>query len=92
VLSIVGDSGNNPRDIVEEKQFSQISDISYLKEYVKQSVENNPSVIEELSQGKMKSFDFLMGQIMRASKGKANPQKIREILSEYLKNNYHIEI
>ncbi len=78
-------SGKEPKAIVDEKGLGQISDESALKAIVEEVVANNQKSIEDYKNGKTNAFGFLVGQCMKASKGKGNPTIMREMLMEYLK-------
>jgi aspartyl-tRNA(Asn)/glutamyl-tRNA(Gln) amidotransferase subunit B len=68
--------------IVEEKGLTQISDSSAIEKIVDEVIQANPSQVEELRGGKDKVLGFLVGQIMKASKGKANPGMVNKLLKE----------
>jgi len=77
----------NPRDpekIVEEKGWIQISDEGAIKEVVLKILENNPQSVEDYKGGKGKALGFLVGQAMKETKGKANPQMLNEMFIEEL--------
>lgn len=78
-------SGKEPKAIVDEKGLGQISDEGALKAIVEEVVANNQKSIEDYKNGKTNAFGFLVGQCMKASKGKGNPTIMREMLMEYLK-------
>ena len=86
VLREMFESGKKPKEIVEEKGLVQISDESQLVEMVENILDENPKSIEDFKNGKDRAIGFLVGQIMKASRGKANPQKVNEILMEKIKN------
>ncbi len=73
-------SGKSPRAVVAEKGLSQISDAGALETVVAQVVESNPSVVADLLAGKEKAMDFLVGQVMKATGGKANPRLVNEMI------------
>ena len=77
-------TGKHPEDIVREKGLMQISDESELIGIVKTVLEQNGQSVEDYKAGKDKAFGFLVGQAMKATKGKANPQVINKILNELL--------
>ena len=62
----------------------QISDEDTLKELIAQIVEANPKSVEDYKAGKNKAMGFLVGQIMKQSKGQANPTLINKLLTEKL--------
>lgn len=69
---------------VEERSLIQISDDTYLIEIVDEVLKNNPKSIEDYKNGKDRALGFLMGQCMKLSKGKGNPQKFNELILERL--------
>ncbi|MDI6601679.1 MAG: Asp-tRNA(Asn)/Glu-tRNA(Gln) amidotransferase subunit GatB [Thermoanaerobacteraceae bacterium] len=77
-------TGKNPNDIVEEEGLAQISDEGSLRSTVLKVIENNPKSVEDFLGGKEKAMGFLIGQVMKETKGKANPQMINEIMKEEL--------
>lgn len=77
-------TGKKPEEIVKEKGLVQISDESELKEIVKAVLEQNQQSVEDFRAGKDRALGFLVGQAMKATKGKANPQIINKILNELL--------
>ncbi len=79
-------TGNSPIKIVEEKGLSQISDTSELTSIIENILDTNSKSIEDFKLGKSKAAGFLMGQIMKATKGKANPKVANEMLAKALKN------
>ena len=68
--------------IVEEKGLKQITDSSAIEKIIDQVIQANPSQVEELRGGKEKVLGFLVGQVMKASKGKANPGVVNKLLKE----------
>lgn len=77
-------SGKAPKVIMEEQGLVQISDPEQLKAFVTEALDNNPQSIEDFKNGKGKATGFLVGQIMKISKGQANPQMVNKILKEEL--------
>ncbi len=78
-------SGKEPKLIVEEKGLGQISDEGALKAIVEQVVFDNQKSIDDYKNGKTNALGFLVGQCMKASKGKGNPAVMKELLMDYLK-------
>ncbi len=77
----------NPFDVkayVEKNKLKQISDEGMITEICKNIIENNKKAVEELLAGNEKSLNFLVGQAMRETKGKASPQKTKEILRKLI--------
>ena len=82
VLDELFESPRDPEDIVKEKGWIQISDESAIKEVVKNVIEANPQSVQDFKAGKEKALGFLVGQAMKATKGKANPQMLNKMLKE----------
>ncbi|RDU36617.1 Asp-tRNA(Asn)/Glu-tRNA(Gln) amidotransferase GatCAB subunit B [Neobacillus piezotolerans] len=74
--------GGNAEQIVKEKGLVQISDEGALLKIVNETLDANPQSIEDFKGGKSKATGFLVGQIMKATKGQANPQLVNKILAE----------
>ena len=75
----------NPEDIIKEKGWIQISDEGAIKEVVMKILENNPQSIVDYKAGKDRALGFLVGQAMKETKGKANPQMLNKMFLEELK-------
>jgi len=78
-------SGGSPDAIVEQKGLKQISDSSEVQKIVRAVLDANASQVEEYKAGKTKVMGFLVGQVMKESKGKANPEMVNKLLVEMLK-------
>ena len=77
--------GADPEEIVKAQGLVQISDTGALKELVVKVIANNPKAVEDFKAGKKKAVGALVGQIMKETKGKANPKVINELLNDELK-------
>lgn len=77
-------SGKSPATIVEEKGLSQVSDSSELEAFCHEAIEANPGPADDFRNGKEAALNFLKGQVMKASRGKANPQLVGELLAKIL--------
>nr|WP_094546677.1 Asp-tRNA(Asn)/Glu-tRNA(Gln) amidotransferase subunit GatB [Petroclostridium xylanilyticum] len=84
VLESMFEEVKDPEVIVKEKGLVQISDESQLAEIVKKVLEDNPQSVADYKAGKEKALGFLVGQAMKASRGKANPQMLNKMLKEML--------
>ncbi|MBM2817825.1 MAG: gatB, partial [Parcubacteria group bacterium] len=84
VLKIIFEEGGDPEKIVKEKGLAQTSDDSFLKKIIDEVIKNNPAVVEEYKNGKENALQFLVGQGMKLSKGKANPGVLQKMLKEKL--------
>lgn len=74
--------GGDAEKIVKEKGLVQVSDSGQLLSWVNEALDNNPKSIEDYKNGRDRAIGFLVGQIMKASKGQANPQMINKMLLE----------
>lgn len=74
----------DPEKYVEENGLKQDNDEEGLRKIIEEVVENNPQSVEDFKNGKEKAIGFLVGQTMKATKGKANPGIINKILKEIL--------
>ncbi|MFC1613025.1 Asp-tRNA(Asn)/Glu-tRNA(Gln) amidotransferase subunit GatB [Patescibacteria group bacterium] len=78
-------TGKDPSNIIEENDLSQISNGGEIDEIIDKVIKNNPEQVAEFKSGKENVIQYLIGQIMKESKGKANPQMAGEMLREKLK-------
>jgi aspartyl-tRNA(Asn)/glutamyl-tRNA(Gln) amidotransferase subunit B len=78
------ESGKDPEKIVEEKGLVQISDEGAIKQMVDEVIAKNPQAVEDFKAGKEKAIGALVGQVMKASKGKANPGVVNQLLRDAL--------
>lgn len=81
VLMDMFDSDKTPSEIISEKGLEVVSDERELEEIVERVISENPKSVEDFLDGKNKAIGFLMGQIMKNTGGKADPQKVRQILA-----------
>ena len=77
-------SKDEPEKIVEDKGLVQITDTGAIEAAVDEAIANNPKAVEEYKAGKKKAIGALVGQVMKATKGKANPQMVNKLLAEKL--------
>ena len=77
-------SGKPPAQIAEEKGLVQISDVDALGGAVDEALASNPKPVSEYLEGKEQAVRFLVGQVMRITRGKANPQMATQLLKERL--------
>ncbi|MBH8598493.1 MULTISPECIES: Asp-tRNA(Asn)/Glu-tRNA(Gln) amidotransferase subunit GatB [unclassified Thermoactinomyces] len=78
-------TGKDPEQIVKEKGLTQISDEGQIKEIVVKVLSNNPQSIEDFKNGKDRALGFLVGQVMKETRGKANPQLVNKLILEEIK-------
>lgn len=84
VLAELFENPKEPQAIIEEKGWIQISDEGAIKEVVTKILQNNPQSVADFKAGKQKALGFLVGQAMKETKGKANPQMLNTLLLEEL--------
>lgn len=77
-------TGKGAREIVEEQGLVQITDQAAVEQAVNQVLQDHPKEVEAYKNGKAKLFGFFVGQVMKATEGKANPQLVNEILKKRL--------
>ena len=75
----------DPEKIIEEKGMKQISDPNALKTMANEVLDANPQSIEDYANGKDRAVGFLVGQVMKKSRGQANPGMVNKLLVELLK-------
>lgn len=83
-LGVMFDTGRPPLDIIEELGLRQISDTSQLAAVAQQIIADNPDPVAQFRAGKEATLKFLVGQVMKATRGKANPQLAEQALREQL--------
>ena len=84
VLSGMFKTGADPSHIIEEQGLIQITDTATIEKIVKEIISKNQKAIKDYKKGKENAFQFLIGKIMAQTKGKANPQIVKDILSKEL--------
>ena len=86
VVEELFENPKDPEEIIKEKGWIQISDEGAIKEVVQKVLANNPQSIADYKAGKDRAIGFLVGQAMKETKGKANPQMLNKMFLEELKN------
>jgi len=76
--------GGSPRSIVNERGLAQVSDVSALEAFIAQALADNPKSVEDFRAGKKAAAGFLVGQVMKLSKGKADPKQVGRLVAERL--------
>jgi aspartyl-tRNA(Asn)/glutamyl-tRNA(Gln) amidotransferase subunit B len=84
VLTEMFKTDRRAQDIVRERGLAQISDAEKLRGIITQALEDNPEQVDEYLTGKRQVLGWFIGQVMRATRGKANPQLARELLEQQL--------
>jgi aspartyl-tRNA(Asn)/glutamyl-tRNA(Gln) amidotransferase subunit B len=76
------ETGRSATDIVEAEGLAQVSDVGALEPHVRAVVAGHPDVVAEIQAGKDRKFQFLVGQVMKASRGKADPKAVTALLKK----------
>lgn len=84
VLDLMFESGDKPSQIIEEKGFKQVSDTGAIEKVIDAVMAANSDKVSEYRSGKDKLFGFFVGQVMKESKGQANPNVVNELLKKKL--------
>jgi len=84
VFEVLVDKGGDPNTIVQEKGLAQVSDTGAIEAFVDEALADNPKSVEDYRSGKTAAAKFLVGQVMRLSRGKANPQLVGRMIEEKL--------
>lgn len=79
-------TGNDPEAIIKAKGLVQINDTAALEGVIAEVLANNPKSVEDFKAGKKQAMGFLVGQVMKATKGQANPSMVNQLLGEKLKD------
>ena len=85
VFEEMWNSKKSPDEIIEEKGLKQVTDSSEIEKIINQVLEQDQSQLEQYKSGKEKLFGFFVGQVMKASRGKANPEQVNKLLEKRLK-------
>ncbi len=81
--------GKNPSRIVEEKNLEIIGNVDVLEELVKKVLQENPQACRDYMEGKKKALEFLVGQIMARTRGRADPSAVRKLIEEQAHRAYY---
>lgn len=87
IISDILESNKSIQEIMKEKNITNITDTSLLKDIVTKIIKENPESVNDYKAGKDRAIKYLMGQIMKETKGSANPKMVNEILIYELNNN-----
>ncbi|MEG2725587.1 MAG: Asp-tRNA(Asn)/Glu-tRNA(Gln) amidotransferase GatCAB subunit B, partial [Kiritimatiellia bacterium] len=78
------EKGGSAKTLVKERGLGQVSDTGAIESFVTTVLEANPKVVADYKAGKQAAFGFLVGQVMKQSKGKASPQMVGDLLKQKL--------
>jgi aspartyl-tRNA(Asn)/glutamyl-tRNA(Gln) amidotransferase subunit B len=84
VLRAMEETGGDPSTIVQERGLTQVSDDDALRRLVQDIIQEHPAEADKARAGKNEVIQFLIGRVMAATRGRANPQKIQELFREAL--------
>ncbi|MBF0285327.1 MAG: Asp-tRNA(Asn)/Glu-tRNA(Gln) amidotransferase subunit GatB [Magnetococcales bacterium] len=84
VFQAMFESGQEPEGIIEARGLKQVSDTGTIEGEIRKILDANPAEVEQYRQGKTKVFGFFVGQVMKATRGQANPQMVNDLLKQML--------
>ena len=84
VLEEMFRTGASPESIIDEKDLKPIHDSKLLQDILEKAIAENSNVVEQIKAGKINSINFIIGKVMSETGGKANPQKVRELVEAKL--------
>lgn len=77
-------AGDNPEELANSMNLIQVNDLGELEKIVDQVIADNPKPVADVQAGEIKAIGFLVGQVMKASQGKANPAEVQKIIKQKL--------
>lgn len=80
VLEIMFQTGQDPESIIDKRGLKPIQDEELLESVLNEVIWENPEAVNKIKEGMTNPIDFLIGQVMKKTQGKANPKKVREII------------
>jgi aspartyl-tRNA(Asn)/glutamyl-tRNA(Gln) amidotransferase subunit B len=86
LFEVMYEEGKDPEEIVKEKGMTVVSDAGQLEEMCRKVIESNAQSIADYRSGKKQAFFFMVGQVMKLTKGQANAQSVTEIMEKLIKN------
>jgi aspartyl-tRNA(Asn)/glutamyl-tRNA(Gln) amidotransferase subunit B len=84
VYAKIADTDRSPADVVEDLGMKQVTDVAVLEEIGQRLISQSPKQVEQLRAGKANIFGYFVGQVMKETKGSANPQRVNEVLKKLL--------
>ena len=84
VFEIMFETGDDPEKIVEERGLKQVTDTGAIEAAVDEAIANGTAQVEQYKGGNEKVLGWFVGQVMKATQGKANPQAVNELLRKKL--------
>jgi aspartyl-tRNA(Asn)/glutamyl-tRNA(Gln) amidotransferase subunit B len=80
VLEVMFETGQDPESIINRRGLKPIQDEERLERVLNEVMAENPEAVKKIREGMTNPIDFLIGQVMKKTEGKANPKKLREII------------
>ena len=77
-------TGADPSEIIRDKNMLQVKDSSELEAIIKKIIEANPKPVDDYKKGAQNSLQFLMGQVMKETKGRANPKMVQDLIQKFI--------
>jgi aspartyl-tRNA(Asn)/glutamyl-tRNA(Gln) amidotransferase subunit B len=84
VLQQIFETGKSPESIIEEKGLRPITDRGLLERALEEVIAENPDVLGKIKEGNTKPVEFLMGQVMKKTRGRADPAEVKDLIRERL--------
>ena len=84
LLELLVEEGIDVKVYVKDHNLEAVTDTSSLQQWAQESIEENPSVVEDYIAGKQEAINYLMGQVMKRSRGKADPKKVKDMLKKLI--------
>ena len=78
-------TGADPSHIIKEKNLAQVSNENELEKIIEEIIKNNPQPVQDYKNGKTEALQFLIGQVMKETKGRANPKIVARLFNQKLK-------
>jgi aspartyl-tRNA(Asn)/glutamyl-tRNA(Gln) amidotransferase subunit B len=82
VFTEVYKSGKSPKEVVKSKGLIQLTDKAQIEEAVRKVLQENQKTVQDFFNGKKNALAFLVGQVMKVTQGRANPQMVNELLMQ----------
>ena len=84
VLETMAKTKASPEEIIQKEGLSQINDMGQLDGFIQEAIQGNPKTVSDYHQGKENAMMYLVGQVMKKTKGSANPKKVTQRMKEKL--------
>ncbi len=84
IFNAMLEEDKDPETLAKEMNLIQVSDSGFLEPIVDEIIKNNPDEVKRYKEGKKQLIGFFVGQAMKASKGKANPKLVKDLITEKL--------